>query len=147
VSLGIYKKPHPDSLFTSSNPFTVTFDGRLGGKIDQVIYIRNDNKDRWYSDIVVYPQHVDGEDIPLFEEDGYFMKMMEKDIAPVEEEWAAPVEGQGVFLSESLGNSSFGDIVTFVPVWVRIAIPEGWRIQTIKNIMFALTATENLVDG
>jgi len=53
MALALYSRPSADSLLSSLNPFTITFDGRTGGEQDKLVYIRNDATDRYYDDIVI----------------------------------------------------------------------------------------------
>jgi len=50
-----------------------------------------------------------------------------------------------VSLGADLGSSGDGDIITFLPLWIRVAIPRAQRIQAITNVVIRITATENVV--
>jgi len=132
VSLAIYSSPDIESKYITTSPFTVTFDGRIGGSIDKRVYVRNDDSSRYYTDIQLNPINVSGE--------GYSWKLMEKDIAPTNIEWEAATSS--LTLSVGLGSSSSGNITTFLPVWVRVVTPRSQRIQTITDVVLRITATE-----
>jgi len=43
------------------------------------------------------------------------------------------------------GSATLGDTLTYLPIWVRVVIPRNQPIQTIKDIVFKITAQEGLV--
>lgn len=142
MALGIYSDPNPEALITSSNPLTFTFDGRVGGTMSRKIYIRNDNPDRWYTNITVQPVDTSGTNIVDGSTPGFFWKLKEKDINPTPEEWDLVSNGNQITLSKNLGNNLLGDIVTFLPIWVKVSVPRGMDLQTIKDVVLRIQATE-----
>jgi hypothetical protein len=147
LGLSLYSKPNELSQFTSRNPFVLTFDGRIGGAQDKLVYVRNNASDRWYDSIQLVAVDTDGIDIVDGTTAGWSWKLKEKDTAPTSEEWAIVSAGNTLSLGSSLGNTSMADIVTYLPVWVRVEIPRGQRIQTIIDVVLQISAQEHLIDG
>lgn len=135
MALGIYNSTSPTDILDTSKPFTVTFDGRVGGMQDRCIYIRNDDLGSWYENISLHLSGVSGSTWWL----------LEKDTVPINEDWQDVVPNAPISLSGNIGSSTQPDISTYFSVWVRIQIPKGADIQTISGITFGLTATRHLI--
>lgn len=146
MSLHLYSSPDETAKFDSIGPFMLTFDGRIGGQIDRLVYVRNDDILRYYTNIQVVPVDSSGDNIVDGTATGFFWKLMVKDIAPTNTEWALVSPGNTISLS-SLGDTAAGDIVTYLPFWVRVAIPRSQRIQTITDVTLRITATESVIGG
>lgn len=131
MALALYSSPDSSSILSSDKPFTLTFDGRIGGAQDRCVYIRNDDYFRWYTDISI---SVIGS--------VYQWKLMTKDTVPSHEEWRDVSTGTLV-LDTGIGSSSTVDIVTFLPVWVHVEVPRDQLIQTITSINLRIAATEH----
>lgn len=145
MSLGIYFAPNEDSILSSQKPFTVTFDGRIGGALDKCIYIRNSNTARWYESITVKAVDTSGTSMVDGSQEGFFWKLIQKDIPPTDIEWDEVSSGNTLQLNTSLGSSSFADVSTYIPVWIRVQIPRGQDIQTITDIVLRIDAQENAI--
>jgi hypothetical protein len=145
LSLKLYSEPNEDAQFDATSPFTVTFDGRVGGKVDRLVYVRNDDILRYYTNIQAAAWTLSGEDMTDDSVAGFYWKMMVKDIRPTNEEWGQVSSGTAVSLGADIGSSGDGDIITFLPLWVRVSIPRAQRIQTVTSVVIRLTATENVV--
>ena len=135
MALGIYTEPSIDSKLDDDHPFTVTFDGQKGGIIDKCIYIRNDDLSSWFENIILTPTGI---------VDSTWL-LLEKDTTPLNQDWEGVTPDIAITLSSNIGSATQPDISTFIPVWVRIEIPKGADIQTIKSIVLRLTATRHLV--
>lgn len=144
MSLGIYTQPHPDYLVSDTNPVRFTFNGRYGGAQDQKVYIRNNNDTRWYSSISVQPIDTAGLGRVDGTKDGYECRLIAQDLQPVNLQWDATTPGASISLS-NLGTSTEGDIITYLPFWIRMAIKSNQPIATIKDLVFRITAKENLI--
>ena len=145
MALSIYLKPSPDSKVSSTNPFTITLDGEIGGARDIQLYIRNDNEDRWYNNIQVLPYDSHGNNIVDGTITGWFWRVLEKDVAPTTEEWLDVAAGNTITLTSNIGSSTLGDTSTYLPFWVRVAIPRWQLADNITRVVLRLSATENLV--
>jgi len=147
MSLLLYSKPNKDAAITATKPFTLTFDGRIGGIQDKCVYLRNDDTERYYDSIVVSIIDGSGDDITDGSKEGFEWKIIQKEIVPTNEEWGEVSAGSSVSLSGAIGSSTKGDIVTYVPIWVRVSIPRSQRIQKIVDVIFRISATEIVVSG
>jgi hypothetical protein len=145
VALKLYSYPDGDYSYTDIVPFTVTVDGRVGGTIDQRVYLRNDHAYRWYSNITIQAVDTDGKDMVSGTVPGFYWKLAEGDNSLCLEEWELVAQGNTLTLSQEIGSETAGDIVTYVPIWVRTSIPKGIPIQTIKDIYLRISATENYI--
>jgi hypothetical protein len=145
MALGIYYAPNINSQYNEDRPFSVTFDGRVGGAQDLCVYIRNDDSTRWYDNIVLTlvdgaaPNIITGVNV------GWDWRMMEKSLPPLHEEWGSSLGIDHLHLSADLGSNSLGDVVTYLPIWVRITIPDDQPIQVINDVVLQISATEHLV--
>jgi hypothetical protein len=148
MSLGIYNAIDNNAqLNKSNNLFRVTFDGRIGGAQVYQIYIRNNDPTRWYSDIELSAEDTEAPNLVDNSTEGYGWKFLSKDIAPTELEWRDIDWGNTLYLADSIGSSSIGDISTFLSVWVRVEVPRGISVQKITDIVFRLAALEHFVHG
>ena len=147
MSIGIYSSPDKDSIISSERPFTITFDGRVGGAQDRRIYIHNNDTTRWYSSITVQAVDESGINVVDGSEVGFSWRLVQKDVVPTNEEWALVSDGNTLSLSNNLGSISEPDVVTFLPVWIRVQIPRSQLVQTIVDVELRISATETLTDG
>lgn len=150
MALGLYSAANENSLIDGDNQFTVTFDGRIGGSQDKLVYLRNDARTRWYSEIkltVVDTEDAGANDITDGSKPGWSWKLAEKDIPLTFEEWELVNESNELVLSSSIGSNTLADIATYFPIWIRIEIPRGQRIQTITDVVIRIDGRENLVNA
>lgn len=144
MSLGLYLDTTSDSLITSKNKFSITFDGRIGGTQDKIIYIRNDDITRWYDDITL--EAYDSSASNIVNNGRWSWKLKESDIVPTNEEWANISSGNTVTLSVDVGSSTYADIVSYIPVWIRVEVPNKQYVQTIETVNFILRAQEHSIE-
>lgn len=154
MALALYSKPDENCMLSNTSddiddykPFTISFDGSTGGSLVKKLYVRNDNLDRYYTNIQIYPidnssgiDHTDGTT------DDWHWKLMEKDIPPSEEDWDGVDMGNILTLSSNIGNSSLGDTATYLSFWVRVTIPDKQLADNIKDIYLRMVATETVVE-
>ena len=150
MAIDFYHEPNERSKVSRPtdveyNPFTVTFDGLLGGGVATCLYIRNDDTTLWYSDISVSVVDTGIEDLTNGSKAGYEWKLKQKDIPPTEDEWMAVVPSNSLSLSDNLGSTTMADTATYLSFWVRVAIPDDQLIKTIKTIRLRIQATEATV--
>jgi len=143
MALGLYSEPKDTALISSDAPFTVTFDGRTGGQMDQCVYLRNDNLERWYDSIVISISDDGSTDHTDDSEGGWWWKLIQKDIQPANVEWLKVSAGNSLTIDADIGSEGAGDIVTYIPIWVRVSVPRSQPIQTIESIVFTVEATEH----
>lgn len=146
MALGIYLKPDSSTLITSgehTSPFTVTVDGRNGGALDFKLYVRNDETDKYYSSITVQPIDVANGWL-VDNTKGWSWRLIATEQCPVGVEWELVSHGNQISLG-SIGNSTFGDIATYLPFWVRVTIPACEQAAQIESVALQVEATEHLI--
>ena len=143
MGIGLYLNTNINSKISDTNKFSITFDGRIGGIQDKQIYIRNDDITKWYNNIQLYVFDSGNNNIVNNQNNGWSWKLKEADIDPTNEEWNSISAGQTIAISVDLGSSTKFDIVTYVPIWLRIQIPSKQYVQTIETVSFNLLAQEN----
>lgn len=149
MSLFIYESADPGTAFSVSgvftNPFQVTVDGSTGDVIYRKYYVRNSDAAYYYTGITLYPTLSEGPDIVNGEElVGFTWKVKEGDQMPVEEEWSQLPAGNTISLS-NLGSAGNPDTSTYLPFWVRVAVPRDTSVQSFANIQLAIAATQSNV--
>jgi hypothetical protein len=145
MGLNLYSKPHPDEKLSSLSPFTVTFDGRLGGSQAKKLYIRNDDATRWYEDITVLAVDAESPSIVDGSSEGYSWKLLEKDLSPSPQEWDQVGNGETLTITSDLGTASLADTVAYLPLWVRVTTPRNQPISTITSVTLRIAAIEGVV--
>lgn len=144
MGLGIYSKADVNTLVDTDTPLTFTFDGSIGGVMERVIYVRNDDTKYFYTNISVEAVDTSGDDITDESVAGFSWKFIEKDVLPSPEEWTLVTPGNTLTLSNDLGNALESDTITFLPVYLQVIIPRDRLITTIKDVVLRISATENL---
>lgn len=149
MALNLYSAPEETKGFVELDPFRVTFDGRQGGAIATKIFLRNDDPSRWYSNMVLQALDTSTSRKSMVTEGvpGFFWKLAQGDRALFPEEWDQIAKGNSISFTQTLGSSTFGDITTYLPVWVYVQILPQTPISTIKEIVLKITAKENYVSG
>lgn len=146
MALALYSAPNTNNQLSSLSPFTITFDGRVGGEQDKCVYLHNDSVTRWYDNITISIEDLEGVDL-VHGANGCGWKLISKDIPPSNEEWSRVAVGNILALNLTLGSTILGDIVTFLPIWVRVILPHGMQVQTVRDIVLRIQATEHITDG
>jgi hypothetical protein len=141
MGLSFYSAPDPGAQtnLAPENQITFTFDGRYGGKQIRPVYLRNDDANLWYDQIVIGLSGTG----PI----GTNYRIIQSDICPSEEYWQRVVTSTSVTLTDPLGSPSFADIVTYITFWVRIETAKGLSAQNNVGVSMTISALEHLVDG
>ncbi len=146
MALRIYLQPKDTTKFSINGehtaPFSVAIDGRASGAIEYQLYLRNDDIEYWYTDISVRP--VGTATWPVDGTRGYSWKLKEGFIKPTQKEWDMIESGNSITFSD-IGVSSYGDIVSYLPFWVRVEIPKADKAYTVKDITIQIRFTESAV--
>lgn len=147
MALAIYYATDGVSKFSQdgsfSNPLQEVIDGRTGGSIERLLYIRNDDSLFSYLDIEVVAEDTDGLSI-VDGTDGYSWKLSAGDTQPTDEEWEIVSAGNQITLGD-LGTESVSDTSTYLPFWLRIDVPRNVRIKTYTDVQLKITAEQVLV--
>jgi hypothetical protein len=143
--LAFYSRPDERYQMGDLALLRATFDGRLGGVMDLRVYLRNDKPASWYTDIKVRAVDTVGDDITDGSIPGFYWKIAQKDIALSHEEWDQIEAGNTLEVGFDLGNTVRADVVTYIPLWVRIAVARQQRIQRIVDVVLRAEAQETLI--
>lgn len=148
MALGIYLLPSVDAPLSQDgdfiNPFSLTFDGRIGGVKEFRLYVRNDDPILYYTSITVKTQDTGTDDITDRPDDGFSWKLSAGDIQPTQNDWANVAAANTISLSD-IGAELSPDSSTFLPFWVYVQVPPGLDVQTFDTVQFVLQGEENLV--
>jgi hypothetical protein len=147
MALYIYTSPS-DELSTGDavSPFTVTIDGISGGAINRKLYVRNDNPGRWYDSIIVQAIDSSSPSIADGSTTGFSWKLSATEDMPPIEQWQRIDPGNQIELGTRIGDPELpGDIVTFLPFWIRIEVPRNQRASNITSVSLRVTAREYLL--
>jgi hypothetical protein len=148
MAVGIYTSTTPDSLLSQdgffTNPFAITFDGRLGGFKEKRLYLRNADAAFYYTDLTL--SLVDSSATPIInrEGDGFVWKLKAGSIKPTLNDWKNTASNNTITFS-NLGELGFPDTSTYLPFWVYIQVPAELDIQTFTTVKFVLDGDEVLV--
>jgi hypothetical protein len=144
MALAIYHATDGISKFSQDGAFTAplleSIDGRTGGSIERLLYIRNDNSLYSYQDIVLKAVDINGVSI-VDGTNGFAWKLKEGAQQPTEEEWGIIDGGNEIILSD-LGTPTVSDIATYLPFWLRIEIPRNSNIKTYTDVQLVATAEQ-----
>lgn len=147
MGLKIYTSASPDASISENgsltDPYAISLDGRSGGAIQHLLYVRNDDTNLTYSGIYltvidsVDPSVVDGST-------GQTWKLSAGTTQPSDDLWKQIDSANTITLS-GLGTTDASDTSTYLGFWVRTEIPRGTSVQTITDIQFQITAQELLL--
>jgi hypothetical protein len=120
---------------TNTNPIRISVDGRVGAVLERLFYVAtSEGDDTAYEDITITPVPNPANDI-VNGEDGYSIKLCAGSTQPTAQEWDTIEEGNTITVDDIL------DDLTFVPFWVRIAVPKGAPVDTITGNSLRVNGT------
>lgn len=146
--LSVYSSADPNSELSSDssyqNPLAFSVDGQTGAIISKKLFLRNDNSNFYYTDIELTPVTQMGLDLVSGATNGFTWKLVLGDTEPTEIQWASVSPANTIVFSDigSLGN---GDIVTYLPFWLRIEVPRNIDVQVFQGSTLQISGTENAV--
>lgn len=153
MALEVYFRDSDDALSLATvgtdltNPITTTHDGKEGDEKATLLYLRNNDATKWYSNIVITPVDlIDADpygDI-AYSETGWGVKLSEGGTEPTEAEWDDLDWGEATSMSD-VGSDSIGDSTTYAPFWYFISCPPNTNAQNKTDIVFKVEFTENTV--
>lgn len=145
--LNVYATPTPDANFSGegdfTNPLSFSVDGQTGATIARKLYLRNDDVTKYYTNITLEPVVLMGQDIISGAIDGFNWKLIEGDTEPNEIQWASVSPANQISFSD-IGSSGNGDIVTYLPFWLRVEVPRGVDVQVFQSVSLSISADENI---
>lgn len=125
-------------------PHRTFIDGRLGGAHEQVIYIRNDDANNYYTSITLGYEHDNYADLGEFGATGWGVKFLYGERRPTEAEWDAVSSGEDISVP-NIGDTSAGDTTTYHPVWIRVYCPGNAAAHIRENQRLRVKLYERLV--
>lgn len=130
-----------NGLFTA--PFLVILDGKYGGISQQLAYLRNDDNMSWFSGTTI--NVTDTVDATVIDgSKGFTWKLIVGSTQPTDDQWAAVSTGNTISLA-NLGSTGAPNTSTYLPFWIRVQIPRNIEVQTILDVKFNITTTQNAV--
>lgn len=145
MSIGIYTEPNSESLLSQNGeftkPFSIAFDGRLGGYKETRLFIRNNDLNVFYTGLTLSLSNPTGTNIV---NNGEFQwKLSYGDTKPTFNDWLniAPANTMSI---ENLGSAGNPDISTFLPFWLFIQIPSNLSVQVFTGVTFSIEGNEEL---
>lgn len=147
MALAIYHATDGVSKFSQAGTFTAplleSMDGRTGGSIERLFYVRNDDVLLSYDDIELVSSDTEGVSI-VDGTAGFAWKLRVGDQQPTEEEWSVITAGNKINLPD-LGTPSVSDIATYLPFWIRIEVPRNASVKTYTDVQLVITAEQIIV--
>lgn len=137
MGLALYHSPSPDAIIDVNSPLVFTFDGRVPAIQQKLIYIRNDDPDKWYDTITLALSGI------LTGDNQYVVwKFAESDFPLTEEAWLVIDPNATLSLAETIGTTDGENVITFFPIWIHVETTRKLKIQTITSITFTVSAHE-----
>jgi len=153
MALGVYFRDSNGAMslatngVDTSNPITTIHDGKDGDTNAIVLYLRNDNATKWYSNILILPLDlIDANpygDVG-YVETGWGVKLNKGGSEPTDAEWADIDWGSHIHM-DNVGSGVAGDAATYYPFWYLISCPPNTNAQNKSDIVLNVTYTENAV--
>lgn len=145
MSVEIYTSPSSSALSsgTLENPFSLAFDGRLGGYKEVKLYIRNNDALYYYTDLTLTLEDNTELGITNNIEKNFSWKLSEGDTKPTFNDWANIAASNTITFSD-LGSAGNPDTSTYLPFWVFVKVPAGLSIQVFTDVKFVLSGNEVL---
>lgn len=109
-------------LLDGSDKFRPYVNGYLGGAHEEIIYLRNDDVSRWYTNITVSLVTTTYDGAGELGTSGYSFKFMYGERRPTEAEWDTVISGASLTIPD-IGTTVAADTSTYHPVWIRVYVP------------------------
>lgn len=107
-------------LFTSS--LKTVHNGKVGGADEKLVYIKNDDATKYYTDITISYDHELSDGYGINGTTGWSVKLSRGSRQPTEQEWANITSGQSITV-EDIGTESEGNDSEYRGFWIRIYCP------------------------
>jgi hypothetical protein len=127
-----------------NDPYRSFHDGFSGQTHENKFYIRNTDKTRYYTNVVVQPKFRDGyNDLGVSGNTGWSIKVMYGELQPTEEEWSLVKSGDALKIPD-IGSEFSPDTVINHPIWVRIFCPGSTSAQIKENMYVSISYFEKV---
>jgi hypothetical protein len=143
MTLRIYQEADPSSAFSQSglmtHPFRASIDGRLGGVVETLMYVRNDDPTTYYSGINVFP--VDNNNTHIIDgTNGFVWKLNPGYQQPLDQQWSTITPANTITIP-AIGGSGMPNTTSYIPFWLRVEVPAGANIGSFDGVVIRLTAS------
>lgn len=129
-----------NSDLESITELRTTHDGHIGGSMEQILYLRNHDVSKYFTNITVTPKITGAyDDTGEFGTTGWGVKVLYGSRRPTEMEWDLVRSGDGVILPD-IGTTEAADTTTNHPIWVRVYCPGGEPAQIRNNLSIEVQA-------
>jgi len=130
------------------SPLSTVHDGKTGEDVSVQLFVRNDDENKWYSNIEVFPFDksvgaVNSGDVN-YEDTGWGVKLSLGSVEPSAATWE-DVDWGGSILISNIGSSGSADTTQYHPFWCLLSCPPHHSAVTKENISFRVEYTENAV--
>ena len=152
MGISIYYRPGTELIKISrntdlNNPVITVHDGKVGGAVSLQLFLRNDDSDLWFSNVVVRP--VDLVDAypygdVVYTETGWGVKLSAGSAEPTNSEWEDIEWGNSISMP-NIGTASTADTTTYSPFWYMISCPPNIDAITKTDIVLRVSRTTNAV--
>lgn len=148
MSLSIYSSANSTTPLSQAgaftNPFAISFDGRVGGYKESKLYVRNDSSLFYYTGLTLTLDDQTVENVTTATTDGFSWKLFSGDTKPTLNDWINITPSNTITLSD-IGASGDPDSSTYLPFWVYVKVPSNLSVQVFTGVKFLLTGNEVLV--
>lgn len=133
-----------DQAVNTGQPLRAVINGHVGGAHEEVIYIRNDDVTKWYTNLAIGVSSTLYDSLGELGPSGISWKFMYGERRPTEAEWSSLLSGEPLQLPD-IGTHDLADTSTFHPVWVRVYLPGNYSANIIDNYTINLTYLPRVV--
>lgn len=142
MALALYESVDSATEYSSgglyTDPLIVSLDGRTGGVVEKLLYVRNDDVTREYSSITLSFNQSGGSISYVDGSSGFSMKAKAGSTHPTPAEWVT------ISADNTVSLADISDTATYLPVWVRFEFPPKISVQHISNVSIKFSATESV---
>jgi hypothetical protein len=114
------------------SPLRTFHDGHLGGSHEKLIYLRNADVAKYYTNITVHLSVDTYEDLGVLGTTGWGVKFVYGQRQPTEGEWDQVRAGDAIAIPD-IGSTTLADTSTYHPIWVRVFCPGETAAQIREN--------------
>jgi hypothetical protein len=150
VGLGLYEQTGPASFKKFSIegeqlvPIQTTHNGREGEIVEKLLFLRNDDATKYYTNITIDPTDSDSDDDTVLTDTGWGVRVNDGSLQPSEAQWQSVTPGDPINMVD-IGVTTMADTTTYFPFYYRIEVPRNSRVQTKTDISLTIQAVENVV--
>ncbi len=132
------------NAYSDKTYIETTLDCELGQAQETEYFIRNDDKDYYFTDISVKATSLIAPDDTIGIETGWGVKLSAGATQPTEAQWETIDYGNTISLSD-LGSALASDTTTYLPFWVRVECPAGIMPTIKENIAIDISYTKTAI--